>query len=252
MLQVAISGGEVRVVEVPEPVVRRGAVLVRTSHSLISAGTESAGIGSGGRRENIVLRAIRNPALVKKVVDRVASHGLASTAELVRTRISTEMATGYSCAGVVVDVGEDVTDILLNLKQLVCILHGESPEVEVRLTKRGEGVVTAADIEAPADLEILNPDLEIANLSSKGRLEITLTIGRGRGYVPSEGNRGTAHTIGVIPVDSMFSPITRVSRGVGVRRDARPAWFARASAGARSSGRPARASFRSSGFARGV
>src|SRR5437867_1113423 len=76
-------------------------------------------------------------------------------------------------------VREDVTDIILNLKQLVCVLHGESPEVEVRLTKRGEGVVTAADIEAPADLEILNPDLEIANLSSKGRLEVTLTIGRG-------------------------------------------------------------------------
>jgi DNA-directed RNA polymerase subunit alpha len=115
-------------------------------------------------------------------------------------------------------VREDVTDILLNLKQLVCILHGESPEVEVRLTKRGEGIVTAADIEAPADLEILNPELEIANLSSKGRLEITLTIGRGRGYVPSEGNRGQAHTIGVIPVDSMFSPIVRVSYDVEAAR----------------------------------
>ena len=115
-------------------------------------------------------------------------------------------------------VREDVTDIILNLKQLVCILHGESPEVEVRLTKRGEGVVTAADIEAPADLEILNPDLEIANLSAKGRLEITLTIGRGRGYVPAEGNRGQAHTIGVIPVDSMFSPINRVAYDVEAAR----------------------------------
>ena len=115
-------------------------------------------------------------------------------------------------------VREDVTDIILNLKQLVCILHGESPEVEVRLQKRGEGVVTAADIEAPADLEILNPDLEIANLSSKGRLEVTLTIGRGRGYVPAEGNRGQAHTIGVIPVDSMFSPINRVSYDVEAAR----------------------------------
>ena len=85
MLQVAMSGGEVRVVEVPEPVVRPGTVLVRTSHSLISAGTESASIGSGGRRENLVLKAIRNPALVMKVVDRVASHGLKSTAELVKT-----------------------------------------------------------------------------------------------------------------------------------------------------------------------
>jgi DNA-directed RNA polymerase subunit alpha len=78
--------------------------------------------------------------------------------------------------------------------------------------------VTAADIESPADLEILNPDLEIANISSKGRLEITLTIGRGRGYVPAEGNRGHAHTIGVIPVDSMFSPIRRVAYDVEAAR----------------------------------
>src|SRR5213596_3276062 len=115
-------------------------------------------------------------------------------------------------------VREDVTDVILNLKQVVAILHGESPEIEVRLTKKGEGIITAADIEAPADLEILNPDLEIANLSSKGRLEVTLTIGRGRGYIPSEGNRGQAHTIGVIPVDSMFSPIRRVSYDVEAAR----------------------------------
>ncbi len=115
-------------------------------------------------------------------------------------------------------VREDVTDIILNLKQLVCILHGESPEIEVRLTAKGEGTVTASDIEAPADLEILNPELEIANLSSKGRLEITLTIGRGRGYLPAEGNRGQSHTIGVIPVDSMFSPIRRVAYDVEAAR----------------------------------
>src|SRR6266508_46174 len=72
-------------------------------------------------------------------------------------------------------VREDVTDIILNLKNLVCRLHGESPE-----------------------LEIHNPDLELANLSDKGKLEMTLTIGRGRGYVPAEMNRGPEHTIGVI------------------------------------------------------
>jgi DNA-directed RNA polymerase subunit alpha len=115
-------------------------------------------------------------------------------------------------------VREDVTDIILNLKQLVCILEGESPEIEVRLTAKGEGTITAADIERPADLEILNPELEIANLSAKGRLEITVTIGRGRGYVPAEGNRGQAHTIGVIPVDSMFSPIRRVAYDVEAAR----------------------------------
>ena len=73
MLQVAISGGEVRVVDVPEPLVRRGAVLVRTSHSLISAGTESAALGSGGKPESLVLKAIRNPALVRKVGDFIAA-----------------------------------------------------------------------------------------------------------------------------------------------------------------------------------
>jgi DNA-directed RNA polymerase subunit alpha len=115
-------------------------------------------------------------------------------------------------------VREDVTDLILNLKSLICLLHGESPEVEVRLEKKGPGPVKASDIEAPADLEILNPDLEIANLSDKGRLEITLTIGRGRGYVPAELNRGPEHTIGVIPVDSIFSPVRRVSYEVEAAR----------------------------------
>ena len=115
-------------------------------------------------------------------------------------------------------VREDVTDIILNFKNLICRLHGESPEIEVHLAKRGAGKVTAADIEAPAELEILNPDLELANLSDKGKLEITITIGRGRGYVPAELNRGPEHTIGVIPVDSIFSPVRRVSYDVEAAR----------------------------------
>src|SRR6185503_1977267 len=93
-------------------------------------------------------------------------------------------------------VREDVTDILLNFKSLICRLHGDSPEIEVRLTKKGPGAVKASDIEAPA------------------KLEVTLTIGRGRGYVPAELNRGPEHTIGVIPIDSIFSPVRRVSYDV--------------------------------------
>jgi DNA-directed RNA polymerase subunit alpha len=115
-------------------------------------------------------------------------------------------------------IREDVTDIILNLKNLVAVLHGESPEIEVRLSKKGPGAVTARDLEAPAELEILNPDLEIANLADRGRLDITLTIGRGRGYVPSENNRGPEHTIGVIPIDSIFSPVRRVSYDVEAAR----------------------------------
>ncbi len=111
-----------------------------------------------------------------------------------------------------------MTDIILNFKNLICRLHGDSPEIEVRLDRRGPGVVTAGDVEAPADLEILNPELKIAHLSDDGRLEATLTIGRGRGYVPAELNRGPEHTIGVIPVDSIFSPVRRVSYEVEAAR----------------------------------
>ena len=115
-------------------------------------------------------------------------------------------------------VREDVTDIILQLKNLIARLHGASPEVEVRLSKRGAGIITAGDIEAPADLEILNPELEIAHLSDNGKLEMTITIGRGRGYVPAENNRGPEHTIGVIPIDSIFSPVRRVSYDVEAAR----------------------------------
>jgi DNA-directed RNA polymerase subunit alpha len=115
-------------------------------------------------------------------------------------------------------VREDVTDIILNLKNLIVLLHGASPEIEVYISKKGAGVVTAADIEAPADLEILNPELEIAHVSDKGKLEMTLTIGRGRGYVPAELNRGPETTIGVIPIDSIFSPVRRVAYEVEAAR----------------------------------
>jgi DNA-directed RNA polymerase subunit alpha len=115
-------------------------------------------------------------------------------------------------------VREDVTDIILNLKNLIVRLHGESPEIEVHIAKKGEGSVTAADIQAPADLEILNPELELAQLAKDGRLEMTLTIGRGRGYVPAELNRGPETTIGVIPIDSIFSPVRRVSYDVEAAR----------------------------------
>ncbi|MFO7572970.1 MAG: DNA-directed RNA polymerase subunit alpha [Gaiellaceae bacterium] len=114
-------------------------------------------------------------------------------------------------------VREDVTDIILNLKNLIVRLHGASPEIEVYIAKKGPGVVTAADIEAPADLEILNPELEIANLD-KGKLEMALTVGRGRGYVPAELNRGPETAIGVVPIDSIFSPVRRVAYEVEAAR----------------------------------
>lgn len=115
-------------------------------------------------------------------------------------------------------VREDVTDIILNLRGLVCRLLGEAEEIEVELTRQGPGVVTVGDITCPADLEILNPDLEIANLEAGATLDMVLTIGRGRGYVPADQNKGPGTTIGVIPVDSNFSPVRRVRYEVGAAR----------------------------------
>jgi DNA-directed RNA polymerase subunit alpha len=106
---------------------------------------------------------------------------------------------------------EDVTDVILNLKGIICRLHGELDEVQVRLVKDKPGKVVAADIDVPAELEILNPDHYIASLSGSGAIEMTLNIRRGTGYVSADGNKGVETVIGVMPIDSIFSPIKRVS-----------------------------------------
>jgi DNA-directed RNA polymerase subunit alpha len=115
-------------------------------------------------------------------------------------------------------VREDVTDIILNLRGLVCRLVGEADEIEVELSRQGPGVVTAGDIACPSDLEILNPELEIANIEAGASLDMVLTIARGRGYVLADQNKGPGSTIGVIPVDSNFSPVRRVRYEVGAAR----------------------------------
>lgn len=127
--QIAVSGGEVKVLDVPAPVVRAGGVLVRTHFSVISVGTESASTGGGGR-ENLLMKAIRNPALVRKVVDRVSSHGLQSTAELVRSKLSNDQATGYSCAGVVLEVGAEVAGFSVG-DRVACAGAGYANHAEV-------------------------------------------------------------------------------------------------------------------------
>ena len=106
---------------------------------------------------------------------------------------------------------EDVTDVIFNLKGIICRLHGELDEVQVRLVKDKPGKVVAADIDVPAELEILNPDHYIASLSGSGAIEMTLNIRRGTGYVSADGNKGAETVIGVMPIDSIFSPIKRVS-----------------------------------------
>ena len=106
-------------------------------------------------------------------------------------------------------VKEDVTDIMLNLKDLVLRMEDEEP-VTLRLDVRGPATVTAGDIQLSGTVEVLNPELVIANLNNKGRLAVDISVERGRGYVSADRNKRST-TIGVIPIDSIFSPVRRVA-----------------------------------------
>src|SRR5436309_10758006 len=111
-------------------------------------------------------------------------------------------------------VKEDVTDIVLNLKGVVCRMHTDASEVEAPLVVTGPGEITAKDIDLPAGVEILNPNAHIATLEKKTKLEVYLTVGHGRGYRPAEENKSPDQPIGVIPIDSIFSPVRRVAYAV--------------------------------------
>ena len=109
-------------------------------------------------------------------------------------------------------VKEDVTDLLLNLKDLVLRMDNEEATT-LRLDVRGPATVTAGDIQPGPEVEVLNRDLHIATLNGKARLAMDITVERGRGYVSADRNKNTT-TIGVIPVDSIFSPVRRVAFSV--------------------------------------
>ena len=115
-------------------------------------------------------------------------------------------------------VKEDVTDIVLNLKGVICRMHSDAGEIEAPLVVTGPGEIRAKDIDLPAGVEILNPDAHIATLEKKTKLEMYLTIGRGRGYRPAEDNKTDDQPIGVIPIDSIFSPVRRVAYAVSQAR----------------------------------
>lgn len=107
-------------------------------------------------------------------------------------------------------VREDVTDLILNIKQLALSMHSNGPK-RMTLKAKGPGEVTAAQIQTPADIEIMNPDLIICHLDEGASLSIELEVNAGKGYVPASANRREDDPIGLIPVDSIFSPVRRVS-----------------------------------------
>jgi len=117
----------------------------------------------------------------------------------------------------VAGVAEDVTDIILNLKELVVSSEQDEPVV-MYLRKQGPGEVTAADIAPPAGVEVHNPGMHIATLNGKGKLEMELTVERGRGYVSAAQNKQPGQEIGRVPIDSIYSPVMRVTYKVEATR----------------------------------
>ncbi|KAF1085196.1 DNA-directed RNA polymerase subunit alpha [Sporotomaculum syntrophicum] len=110
-------------------------------------------------------------------------------------------------------VKEDVTDIILNLKSLCLKMHTDEERI-IRIETQQEGAVKAGDILVDPDVEILNPDMHIATLAEDGRLFMEMTVSKGRGYVSAERNKKGDHIIGVIPVDSIFTPVRKVNFNV--------------------------------------
>lgn len=107
-------------------------------------------------------------------------------------------------------VGEDVTDIILNLKSLALKIYDDEPQV-IRIDAKGPGELLAGDIEKGSQVEILNPELHIATLDDNATLSMEITVERGRGYRSAEKNKKEDHIIGVIPIDSIFSPVRKVN-----------------------------------------
>jgi DNA-directed RNA polymerase subunit alpha len=107
-------------------------------------------------------------------------------------------------------VVEDVVDIILNIKRVVVRMEANDTHT-LYLSAKGAGEVKAGDFKVPAGVEIVNPDLHVATLSASGRIEMEMTVAPGVGYRSAEGNKGASSTIGVIPVDSIFSPVRKVS-----------------------------------------
>jgi DNA-directed RNA polymerase subunit alpha len=187
-----------------------------------------------GRKESVLIA--QRPTLSEDVVDEFRSRFVIEPLEpgfgytlgnsLRRTLLSS--IPGASVTSIKIDsvlhefstiegVKEDVTEVILNLKGLVVSSEHDEP-VTMYLRKQGAGDVTAADIAPPAGVEVHNPDLKIATLSDKGKLEMELVVERGRGYVSAVQNKGVDNEIGRMPVDSIYSPVLKVTYKVEATR----------------------------------
>lgn len=174
---------------------------------------------------------IEKPRLEYEVLSDDGSYGKFTVAPLERgfgttlgnslRRVLLSSLPGYAASAIKIDgvqhefttipgVKEDVTEIVLNVKELIVKLNGDGPKV-VTIDAEGEQVVTAADIKHDSEVEIINPDLVLATLNSDGKLHMEITLNRGRGYVSAERNKQNEQpVIGVISVDSIYTPVVKV------------------------------------------
>ncbi|MBI2973178.1 MAG: DNA-directed RNA polymerase subunit alpha [Armatimonadetes bacterium] len=177
--------------EVPKPKIEYAELSETYGKFVIEPLERGFGVTLGNALRRMLLSAIPGAAVTSVKIDGVLHE--------------------FSTIGGVV---EDVTQVILNLKELTLRLHTDKPKL-VRLDVKGKKDVTAADITVDAEVDVLNPDLHIATLDRKDtRLAMELVVERGRGYVPAEKHRKSEHVIGVIPVDSIFSPVQKVNYAV--------------------------------------
>lgn len=177
--------------EVPKPKIEYAELSETYGKFLVEPLDRGFGVTLGNALRRILLSAIPGAAVTSVKIESVLH----------------EFST---ISGVV----EDVTQVILNLKELTLRLHTEKPKL-LRLDVKGKKDVTAGDIQVDAEVDVLNPDLHIATIDRKDtRLAMELVVERGRGYVPAEKHRKSEHVIGVIPVDSIFSPVQKVNYAV--------------------------------------
>ena len=173
------------------------------------------------------LDSVEDPSYGKYVVEPLErGYGMTLGNSLRRIMLSSlpgYAATSVKIAGVqhefstIPGVTEDVTEIVLNVKRMILKLHSQGIKT-VYIDAVGPCEVTAGDVKSDSEVEILNPDLHIATISEGGKLFMELTIDKGRGYVPAEKNKQAQPVFGVIPVDSIYTPVTKVNFNVSATR----------------------------------
>ena len=176
------------------------------------------------RPKRLEIETGEDPSRYAKFVCEPLERGFGTTLGNALRRVLLSSLRGAAITAVKIDgvlheftsapgVVEDVTDIILNLKQVRLRLEGDGPK-QLILEKEGEGVVTAGDIQGDSSVTILNKDLPICTLAKDGRVRMELTVDEGKGYVPADWDASNTETIGVIPIDAIFTPVRKVSYNV--------------------------------------